>query len=126
MKQIFLDTNFLMIPAQHKVDIFEEIRRIMETSYELCIVERTLKELDFIVENGKLREKLEVKLTKALIKTKNIKIVSRDQDKGVDEQLIELSRKGAIVATQDMALKKQLTSEIIVLRQRKYLALIGG
>ncbi len=121
MKQIFLDTNVLMIPAQHGVDIFEEIRRIMHEPYELCIVEDSLKELDSIAKNGRQKEKREVRLTKDLLKTQNIKRVSSDQETRVDDQLVTLSRKGCIIATQDALLKKRLIGTIITLRQKKYL-----
>ncbi|PIN80241.1 hypothetical protein COV16_01220 [Candidatus Woesearchaeota archaeon CG10_big_fil_rev_8_21_14_0_10_34_8] len=121
MKRIYLDTNFIMIPAQHKVDIFSEIEKIMHEKYQLYIVERTLKELEFIAQNGKQKEKLQVKLAKSIIKTQNIKIDTSDQETSVDDLLVELSKKGHIVATQDIGLKKRIKENIITLRQKKYL-----
>lgn len=121
MKQIILDTNFLLIPAQLKVDIFSEIERIIHEKYQLCVLASTLRELEVIAEKGKQKEKAQVKLTKALIKTQNIKIVSGDQGKGVDDQLVDLSKEGYTVATQDIALRRRIKQNVILLRQKKYL-----
>ena len=46
MKKIMLDTNFLLIPFQFKVDIFSEIERICNFNYKLCIFEQSLEELN--------------------------------------------------------------------------------
>ena len=45
MKKIILDTNFLLIPAQFKVDIFDEIDRIMIEKYQLFVLDKTIDEL---------------------------------------------------------------------------------
>ena len=44
--KIYLDTNFLLIPAQFKVDIFEEIERLMDKPYDLYVFDKSLKELE--------------------------------------------------------------------------------
>lgn len=121
MKKLILDTNFLLIPVQLKVDIFSEIERIIHEKYQLCVLASTLRELDVIAEKGRQKEKAQVKLTKALIKTQNIKIVSGDQEKGVDDQLVDLSKEGYTVATQDIALRKRIKHNLIIMRQKKYL-----
>ena len=46
MRNIILDTNFLMIPLQFKVDIFSEIERICNFKYELLVPEASVKELE--------------------------------------------------------------------------------
>ncbi len=121
MKHIVLDTNFLMLPAQLKVDIFSEINRIMHENYGIYILASSLRELDSIAEKGRKTEKAQVSLTKALIKTQNIKIINGDQEKGVDDQLVDLSKKGYVVATQDIALRRRIMHNMILLRQKKYL-----
>ena len=124
--KIYLDTNFLLIPAQFKVDIFEEIERLMDKPYELYVFDKSLKELeDLEKKGGKLKQ--EVKLTKILLKSKALNIVRLPfGDKRVDEGLLSLT--DSIVATQDMALKRQLAAKhtkMIVLRQKKYLMMVN-
>jgi rRNA-processing protein FCF1 len=123
MKRIILDTNFLLIPGQFKVDIFEEIKRCMDEPYQLFIVEGTIKELEHIIEKVKNRDKIATKVATLLLKTKDIKTI---QGAGsVDEHLIELSNEpDVIVATQDIELKRRLKSPKLILRQRKYIKLV--
>lgn len=121
MKYIVLDTNFLLLPAQLRVDIFEEIDLIWQEPYQLFVLTGTLQELEHIAKNGGQKEKVQVKLTKAIIKTQNIKIVSGDQDTPVDDQLVDLSKEGYTVATQDIALRRRIKHNLILLRQKKYL-----
>ena len=50
MEKIILDTNFLMIPFTLKVDIFLEIDRVIIDEYRLYIIDKTIDELDNIIE----------------------------------------------------------------------------
>lgn len=121
MKKIILDTNFLLIPAQHKVDIFTEIDRLFIEKYQLYVVEKSLWELDKVATQGRQKEKLQVKLTKSLLKTQNIKILAQDLEGAVDDLLVDLAQKGYIIATQDQELKRRIKHGLLVLRQKKYL-----
>ena len=49
MKTVLLDTNFLLIPAQFKVDIFSEIDRICTFQYEIAVLDKTIDELNKII-----------------------------------------------------------------------------
>ncbi len=114
MRKIVLDTNFLINCAKFKIDFFSEIERICTFTYKLSVTEATLNELD------RLKPK-QLKLIKALL-SKVDKIPS--ENNYADTQLIQLSKEGAIIATQDQLLKKQLTKPYIIIRQKKYLNLI--
>lgn len=127
MKTIILDTNFLLIPAQYKVDIFSEIDRICHFNYKLAIFDKTLDELKKI--RGKKESKSNVNLTLKLIKAKGLNILNSDlKDKTVDMAILGYAALSqSIVATQDSALKQSLRAKqvkIITLRQKKYLILI--
>ena len=122
--KILLDTNFIMIPAQFKVDIYSEIKRIMVVPYELYVLDKTLTELDVIIETSRGRDKASAKLAKAILearKPKTLKTTSKDY---VDKLILSLT--GYIVATQDRELRAELKRKgikTIVLRQKKYLIL---
>ena len=131
MKKIILDTNFLLIPAQFRVDIFSEIQRIVDFPYQLCIVDKSLDELKNIAEKQKKPSKLAVKLTLGLIKTKDLKIIPVKQGNSrasADDLIVELASKepgSYIIATQDRLLRQRLKEakvNVIVLRQKKYLS----
>lgn len=128
MEKIILDTNFLLIPGLFKVDIFTEIRRICDFSYKLYIIDRTIDELNKIIDTQPGKFKSSALLALKLIKAKNINILSTAEDKGVDELILDLIKKEEyVIATQDKALKSAIARKkipLIVLRQKKYLVLV--
>lgn len=124
-KKIILDTNFLLIPAQFRVDIFSEIRRICDFTYKILILDKSIQELENIITKGKGKEKQEAKVTLELIKQKNIEILKTERSIYVDDYIVELAKKSNyIIATQDRALIQRLKLykiKVISLRQKKYL-----
>ncbi len=125
--KIILDTNFVMLPAQLNVDIYSEIDRIMKTKYELCVLDKTINELNSIIEKQKGKHRDAAKLALSLLKAKNIKIEAYDSEKYVDDCLVELAEKGYLIATHDKELKlriKEKNKNLIFLRQKKYLELL--
>ena len=128
MKNIILDTNFLLIPAQFSVDIFSEIKRIMDEEYELCIVDSTIDELNKLRKNASGRDKRAASLALQLIKAKNIRHLKTEKNLNTDKLIVELAKSpDYVVATQDAALKRVLKQngvKIIILRQKKHLELV--
>jgi len=126
MKEIIIDTNFLMIPVQFKVDIFSEFDRIFNFNYSLSIFEQTINELRYLVQNSSGKDKKAAQFALKLIKLKNIGVIKSDPI-DVDELILNRSNKDSFVATQDIRLKKELLKKgtsVIILRQKKYLQLI--
>ena len=126
--KVILDTNFLFIPGDAGVDIFTEIQRIMLESYELCVMESTINELENIISNtGKQKQGLNAKLGLILIKQKNLKTLASSSNHYADQSILDYAAKNpekTIVATQDKDLKQKLKKipvRIITLRQKKYL-----
>src|SRR3989338_2216273 len=83
---IVLDTNFLLIPGQFKVDIFRELERIIDAPYRLVVLDATIDELKELRDKkgakGKDKDaaKLALKLVQAKTETdtetQNINIVT--------------------------------------------------
>lgn len=128
MKKIILDTNFLLIPLQFKLDIFSELKRICNFNYKLYVFSKTIDELKGIMEKQSVRHKKAAQFGLKLIKLKNIGILKSEQE-DVDSCILDSVGKDIIVATQDAVLKRRLKSKggsVIILRQKKYLQLIEG
>src|SRR3989344_4131346 len=100
MKKIILDTNFLMLPSQFKIDIFKEIDRIIDEKYEIFIIDKTKEELEKLIKGGKEKERKAARLALQLIKKFNIKIINAQGD-NVDDIIVQLKDKDTIVATMD-------------------------
>lgn len=125
MRKIIIDTNFLLIPAQFKVDIFSEFERICNFPYELCIVDKTVDELKKLINSGRGRDYAAAKLGLKLLEEKKVKYLKTETLKNVDELIVGLANKvDFAVATQDKALMVKLKKKsvpLINLRQKSYL-----
>jgi len=119
MKKIILDTNFLVLPFQFNIDIYDELNRIIDEKYELIIISPEIDEL-LKLKFGKAAYELAIK--------KGVKIVKVEVDRGVDAAILNFAKKeNAIIATQDKELKRKARKaelNIITMRQKKYLVLI--
>ena len=116
--KILLDTNFVLVPAQFKVDIYRELE-----GNQLLILEECARELlKLLKKKGAVRKQAVIAL--ALIKTKAIKVVKSEGKAGPVDRLIldyALSARCA-VATNDIGLIKALKKhsiKVIRLRQKK-------
>ena len=130
MKKIIIDTNFLMIPYQFRVDIFSEFKRICAFNYNLFIYEQSINELNNIVEKQSGKDKRAAQFALKLIKIKGINTINtvKPENKYIDVDSLILNNldKDTIIATQDLQLKKQLIEKgasVIIIRQKKYLEL---
>jgi len=114
MKNIILDTNFLLAIYQFKIDIFQEIQHICDFSYQILTIDRVIDEL----KNIKGKDKKAANFALKIIKEKGLKILKTEKAH-TDDVLVRLN-KTAIIATQDKGLKKRLKNYITI-RQKKYL-----
>lgn len=132
-RRIILDTNFLLIPGQFKVDIFSELERICNFQYELVVVKEVVAELQGIIASKKSNElaRASARLALQLMGRFKVKVVGdyRKVFKRADEAILAVADRNCLVATQDMQLKRSLKGSgcgLIVLRQKQYLQLFGG
>ena len=116
--KVLLDTNFLLLPHQFGVDIFEYLSLYEVATLDLCINE--LKKLS----KGKNEDAKAARIALKLIKGKNVEIIKSDEKK-VDSAILNYaSNERCAVATNDKELIKDLKRcgiKIIRLRQNKYL-----
>lgn len=125
MKHILLDTNFLLIPYQFHVDIFEEIKRIMDEQYDLVTLDAVIDELDKLQETESGRDKKAASIGKQLVKAKGVRVLKTEKNLNTDKLIVNQAKNpDFIVATQDKGLKRLLKANgvrLIVLRSKKYL-----
>lgn len=122
MKDIILDTNFLISAVKFRIDIKGELTRICPFMFRICILDKILLELKKLTESEKTR--LEALLS--LKFTSLYHLIRTQSEKSVDDILVELSKyKSIIIATNDKELKEKLLSPVIVIRNKKYFELIN-
>jgi len=106
MKKIILDTNFLLLPSQFNIDIFEEMDRIFGKNYELLTTDGVIEELEKLSKSlGK--DGVAAKIALELLKGKNIKII-KTKERDVDKGILKISDRDTIVGTNDKVLRKKL------------------
>ncbi len=123
MIKVILDTSFLVKCAEYGIDLFTEIRRVVDFKYSLHYIDRTVDELEKLIEGG-TRLKQHAKLARKFLT--RAKAIRTKKDSIVDDLIVEYaeSHKDMVVATHDSGLKrrlKELGISLIIIRQKKYL-----
>jgi len=131
MKKIILDTDFLIHCASHKIDYEEELKRILDFAFQMYIVDKTIDELNNVIENQKGKSKSDAKLAKAILENKSIPLIKTKKDKIVDDLILDIAEKDSkdlAVATMDADLKRKLKKtgvSVVIIRQKSHLSLIS-
>ncbi len=119
--KFLLDTNFLMIPGQFKVNVFQELQKFGKA--ELYTLDSVVNELEKLAK-GHGSDSGDAKLALMLIKMERVKIL-QSKEKNADEGIKSFASRGYfIVCTADKELIEELKSKgvrIAYLRQGKYL-----
>ncbi|MCX6708224.1 MAG: hypothetical protein NTW67_01045 [Candidatus Woesearchaeota archaeon] len=127
MKTILLDTNFLVECAKNRIDIHEELRRILDFSFEVAILDRTMEELDEIIARGK-KEGQAAKLAKMILMTKRVTVIPTEGGH-TDNLLLDKADENNIIATMDKELKQRLKrkkQDVVIMRGKNRLTVIGA
>jgi rRNA-processing protein FCF1 len=123
-----LDTNFLMIPGEFRVDIFSGLLNLGYTEiFTLDIVVRELEK--FSTKGGKTAKAARIALE--LVRNCEVSIIQTKGDiTEADAEILRLARnKGCTICTQDRELLRRAKAagmRVITMRQQKYLAESGG
>jgi rRNA-processing protein FCF1 len=125
MKKIIIDTNFLLIPGKFRIDIFSEFQKIADFKYELFIIDKTIYELNKIINNKDLnmKDKLNAKIGLHLVEANKVKKIESSLD-DVDDAIVAAADKNTVVATSDKELKRRLREngvKILNLMKKQYL-----
>ena len=126
--KIILDANFFFIPVQFRLDIFEELAKLVNKRFEPILLSSTKSELEGLAESSpKVRNQALLAL-KFSEKCKFIE-VEKNPDETYDDVIVRLAADwNAPVATNDKELKKRLREKgvtTVFLRQKCRLAMDG-
>jgi rRNA-processing protein FCF1 len=128
--KIILDSNFLLVPAQFKLDIFEGLLNLLNQNYESIVLSTTMDELRSIMERGapKLRKQAEMALE--LAEECDLVNVDRKHGETNDDVIIRVAKQmKCLVATNDSELRKRLRNisiPVVYVRQKSRLELEGS
>ncbi|MDD5337562.1 MAG: hypothetical protein PHS02_03710 [Candidatus ainarchaeum sp.] len=121
MRTVILDTNFLLIPHQFRIDIVGELEKLIEGPHQLAVSDAIIGELRGLAKShGK--EGAAARVALEGIRKGAIKIMEgREQD--ADRWIVDYCSKnpGTVVCTNDVALRRELKKfhvRIVVMRTR--------
>jgi|TARA_B100002003_G_C13951949_1_gene461505 rRNA-processing protein FCF1 len=110
----------LLAITQFKVDVFSLIKEKLGGKTEFFATKGILEELTKIGKAGE-KQRREIELIKELMEKNKVELTAVDV-KNTDDGLVELSKKGFYVASNDKALRKRIKSlggQNIYLRRKK-------
>ena len=117
MKRVILDTSFILTAMEYKIDVAEELRKLLYTTFCLVTIDKTFAELE---------NKKQSKLAKTFIEKNKVGTISTSGEGNVDWHILEYATPDMLVATQDKLLKEKLKKRkisVITIRQHKYLTI---
>ena len=126
--KIILDANFFFIPAQFRLDIFEELTNLLNKRFEAVLLSSTKKELEGLVQSN---PKIQNQALLALKFAEKCSFVTVDKmvDETYDDVVVRVAADWKCpVATNDKEMKKRLRKKgvtTIFLRQKRRLAVDG-
>jgi len=126
--KVILDSNFLFIPFQFRIDIFEELENLLG-KVEPIVLSTTLEELTNLVKKGPGKTSREA--SGAIEFTKKCKVlkVEKKPRESYDDVILRVARElKCPVATNDARLRKRLREArvtTIFLRQKSHLDVEG-
>jgi rRNA-processing protein FCF1 len=122
--KFLLDTNFLMVPGQFRVDVFEQLRRLAMCDF--FVVDLSIDELDKLAKKGG-KDAGAAKVGRILVRREGVRVIPSGKAGNADEAIRRVAkREGMVVCTQDAELKAALRRRgvrIATLRQKKYVEL---
>ncbi|MCQ2976481.1 MAG: twitching motility protein PilT [archaeon] len=126
-KEVFIDTNFFLLPFQFNVDIIEEFK-IRLPNHKLVTTEFVIRELKGLKNNKNSKTRLAASLGLKIANSNEIEIrnIPLKNGESVDDALVRVSD---ILATNDIELRKKAKKNnltIVYLRQKRYLAIDGN
>jgi len=105
-KKILLDTNFLLVPYQFKLDIFAKLGEVIEGPHSFIVPTGVIQELQGL-STGKGKEGAAARFALKLIRTR--KPLEVESSGNVDNWILEYAKKTRIiVATNDRTLRSRL------------------
>ncbi len=123
MKQVILDTNFILTCIKQKIDFFEEINLM---GLRILIPNQVIDEIKRIIQSKKkFYFKEHAKLALKLLEKNQFRKINLEK-KYVDKAIVNFIKKDKqiIIATLDKDLKNKIQNPKLIIRKKKKLEII--
>jgi len=127
--RVILDSNFLFVPSQFKIDIFEELAKLLNQRFEPVLLSSTYNELLTMAEKGSPSRRKQASLALKLAEKCNRVNVKKSAEETNDNVILRIAAEWkSPVATNDRELRRKLRTRdipVIFLRGKSRLELEG-
>jgi rRNA-processing protein FCF1 len=127
---VILDSNFLFIPSQFHIDIFDELKSILGQHIDPVLLSPTYEEIRRIAEESSPKTRQQASLALKLAKKCRIVQTEKGLKETCDDVIVRMAEEwGSPVATNDGVLRRRLRNinvPVIYLRQKARLEMEGG
>ena len=126
---VILDSNALFVPLQFRIDIFEEIRRLLNRNVEFVLLSSVKRELEMLATKDSPKIRREALFALKLAEKCKYVPVENDGELTVDDAIVRVAKKwSSPVFTNDIQLKRKLRDisvPVIYVRQKSRLDIDG-
>ena len=128
--KVILDSNFLFVPSQFHLDIFEELANLLNQRFEPILLSSTQKELQGLAESTSTKKRKQALLALRLAEKCRVIPVEKGSAETYDDVIVRVAAEWkSPVATNDRELRRRLRTlglPVIFLRQKQRLMLEGA
>lgn len=128
--KMIIDTNFLFIPSKFRLDIFEELPKLLGHNVEPVLLSQAYRELQKLAKSNSVKLSKQAQLGLKLAKKCRIVEVERKGNESNDDLILRIAVEWKCpVATNDRELRRKLRSvgvSVVFLRQKSLLAVEGN
>ena len=127
--KILLDSNALFVPLQFKIDVFEELKMLLNRNFELVLLSPIRRELEKLAEKGSAKTRKNAYYALKLAEKCRLVEVNEKFVDSPDDVIVQMAREwNCPVFTNDRQLRKRLRNinvPVIYVRQKSRLEIDG-
>ena len=127
--KVILDSNALFVPLQFKIDIFEELKQLLNRNVEFVLLSTVKNELELLVAKDSPKISREAIFALKLAKKCKLVPIENDEKLTTDDAIVKVAKIwNSPVFTNDRQLKKKLRDisvPVIYVRQKSRLDVDG-
>jgi uncharacterized protein len=127
--KVILDSNALFVPLEFKIDIFEEMKRLLNRNVEFVLLSPVKRELELLTSKDSPKIRKEAFFALKLAEKCKYVPVENDERLTTDDAIVRVAKNwNSPVFTNDIQLKKKLRDisvPVIYVRQKSRLYIDG-
>jgi len=126
---VILDSNTFFDSLQFRIDIFEELKKELQTEYVPIVLSPIIKEIEKLAIKGSTKTRKNAAFALSLAEKCTVVNVDPEPSASVDDVIVKVAKEcGYAVFTDDRQLRRRLRDinvPVIYVRQKSYLEING-